>query len=114
MYKIEPTEYTITLRATHIKERFPIAYGSIAIEESNEEKIGKLGGLIRYPEFKGIGICKDLIERRIEICESLGCTKVYSAVYYKRKGLIKAYENLGFKEIEPLSDEYRRYEKNLL
>ena len=113
IYKISPTNYAVTLRVTHIKERFPLGYGSIIIEEQNGEKVGKLCGLIRYPEFKGLGICRDLIERRIDMCKTLDCTKVYSSVYYKRKGLIKIYEGLGFDEKEPVSKEYRKYEKIL-
>jgi len=113
IYKVEPTNYTITLRATHTKERYPIAYASIAIEELDGKKVGKLGGMIRRNEFKGHGICFDLVTRRINICKSLGCSQVYSAVYYKREGLIKIYESLGFREIEPLTKEYRRFIKEI-
>lgn len=108
-YKIEPTNYTLTLRATHTDERFPLAYASIIIEEENGYKIGRLVGLIRHPEFKGQGICRDLFLERIRICEEMGCDKVYSAVYHKRDGIIGLFEELGFEEIEPLTPEYRRF-----
>ena len=113
MYKIEPTNYTITLRATHIKERYPIAFASIEVIEEDKTKIGKLVGMLRRDEFKNNGICKDLILKRIEICKSIGCDIVYSAVYYKRKGLIKLYKSLGFREIEPITNEYVRLVKKL-
>jgi len=113
IYKIESTNYTLTLRATHIKDRFPIAYASIEIEDKDGLKIGKLVGMIRRQEFKGMGICKDLLIERLKLCRILGCDKAYSAVYYKRTGLIKLYKELGFEEIEPLSSEYVRFEKLL-
>jgi hypothetical protein len=113
VYKIEPVHYTITLRATHIKERYPLAFASIEIEETNGEKVGKLVGMIRRQEFKKQGICKDLILERIKICQALHCDKVYTAVYYKRKGLIKIYKQLGFRELEPITPEYVRLEKDL-
>jgi len=107
-YKIEPTNYSITLRATHKEERYPIAYASIVIEEKDNKKIGKLVGMLRKDEFKNYGICKDLILKRIDLCKELNCNQVYTAVYYKRKGLIKLYKSLGFKEIKPLTEEYVR------
>ena len=111
IYRIEPTNYTITLRATHTKERFPIAYASIKIV--NNGKVGKLVGMIRRDEYKGLGICRDLVIKRIEICKEMGCKTVYTAVYYKRKGLIKLYYELGFKEIKSITPEYIRLEKEL-
>ena len=68
---------------------------------------------MRRDEFKGMGLCNDLLRRRIAICKTLQCTKAYSAVYHKRKDLIKLYLAHGFKEIPALSDEYRRFEKKL-
>jgi len=69
---------------------------------------------MRRDEFKGMGPCNDLLRRRITICKALQCDRVYSAVYHKRKGLIKLYLAHGFKEIPALSDEYRHFEKKLM
>jgi GNAT superfamily N-acetyltransferase len=69
--------------------------------------------MIRRHEYKGLGICRDLVNRRIAICKEIGCDKIYTAVYHKRKGLIKLYRELGFKEIEAITPEYIRLEYNL-
>lgn len=108
-YKIEPINYTITLRATHSEERFPIAYAGIKIEEENNMKVGKLVGLLRHPDFGDEGICNDLFLKRVEICKALNCDMIYSAVYHKRKGIIRMYLDYGFKEIEQITDKYRRF-----
>jgi hypothetical protein len=113
VYKIEPVNYSITLRASHLDDRFPIAFASIEVENIDGERIGKLVGMLRRQEFERQGICKDLIMQRIMICESLGCDKVYTAVYHKRKGLIKIYKEFGFVEIDPITPEYVRLEKRL-
>jgi len=107
-YIIEPTDYTVTLRATHLKNRYPIAYASIKVVTEDNKRIGKLVGLIRLKEFKNLGICEELIKKRIEICKTLGCDLVYTAIYYKRTGIIKCYKSLGFKEIESITPEYVR------
>jgi len=70
--------------------------------------------MLRRDEFKGMGLCNDLLRRRITICKVLQCDKAYSAAYQKRKGLIKLYLAHGFKEIPALSDEYMRFEKKLM
>ncbi len=111
-YTIGPTNYTFTLRATS-EDRFPMAYASVQIDKEGEERVGKLVGLIRHPEFKGEGVCRELVLKRIKLCEAFDCTKVYVAVYKKRTGLIRLYEKLGFKEIKAMSPEYRRFIKNL-
>lgn len=109
IYRIEPVNYTITLRATHKEERFPIAYAAIEIEEEDGIKIGNLRGLLRMSEFKGHGICKDILEKRIEICKALSCDEIRVRVYPERKNLIDFYINYGFQEMEPTSYGYRRF-----
>jgi ribosomal protein S18 acetylase RimI-like enzyme len=111
-YDIGPTNYSFTLRATS-EERLPMAYASVQIEKEDDIRVGKLVGMIRHPEFKGMGVCRKLVLKRIKLCEAFDCDKVYVAVYKKRKGLIKLYQELGFKEIEAMSPLYRRFEKLL-
>lgn len=106
IYKIEPTNYAITFRATHTEERFPIGFTSVEIVDG----VGRIEGIIRFPDFKGHGICKSLAERAIHFCKNIDCETVYIAIYHKREGLIKLYQSLGFKEINSLTPEYRRFE----
>lgn len=107
-YKIEFLQSNYTLRVSDVKERFPIAFASISVEDMDNRKTAKLHGLLRHPDFKGLGICFDLLCERLTIAKSLGCRQAYTAVYYKHKGLIKMYKSIGFKKIESLSPEYVR------
>ena len=112
-FVIELTHHFLTLRISHPVERYPVAYAGIRIEMMDGVRTGVLCGMMRYPEFKGEGICRMLVEKRIDICKELNCGFVYSAVYNKRKGLIKLYKSLGFEEIDSLSPEYSRFMKKV-
>jgi len=109
IYKLEPTNYAITFRATHTEERFPIGFTSVEISDG----VGKIEGVMRFPDFRGLGICKALAKRAIRFCRDMNCKKAYIAIYHKRKGLIALYRSLGFEEIEPITPEYVRLEKKL-
>jgi len=112
-YKIEPVDYTVTLRATDIKERIPMAFASLDIVVEDGKKIGKLVGLMRHPDFSGVGICLDLIKEIIKIAKVRGCDYAYIAIYHKRLGIIKQYQKLKFIELPAITPEFRIFIKEL-
>ena len=118
-FTVEYPNNFITLRVSHPVERFPVAFASLDVKTvdadwigiddfSGQVKIGVLCGLLRHPDFRGFGICKLLLDERISLAEGLGCSHVYTAVYYKREGLINFYMGYGFEMLDPLSKEYVR------
>ena len=107
--EFELLDQRIKDKFTDIDERFPVAYASIIVDEEDGKKIGKLVGMLRRDEYSGMGICKDMVLKRIDICKAIGCSEIYTAVYHKREGLIRLYKELGFKEIEPITPKYRRF-----
>ena len=110
-YSISLAPYNLTFQAVNDKS---IPMGSISISFSSEkgERIGKLMSLIRHPEFKGYGVCKDLIQIATETCFYFGCEKIYTGVYKRRSGIITLLKKLGWKEIDCESKYHRRFVLN--
>jgi len=108
-FKIIPTQYNIILHAVN-SDGIPMAYASILIKDKKDERVGHLMGLLRHPEFKGLGICESLIKERIKLCETLGCSRIVTGVYKKRFNLINLYKSLGFKEIKSDSPNHIKLE----
>jgi len=98
-FKVGLTRYNLTFQAVN-GNKVPIGYASIYIKSKDREKIGHLMGLIRHPDFKGLGVCRKLTMERIMMCKHLGCDKVITGIFKRNKGLIKMYQSLGFEEIK--------------
>ena len=81
------TRYNLTFQAIN-EDRVPMGYESILFDNQDDEKPGHLMGLLRHPEYKGLGVCRELTLSRIEMCKHLGCKKIVTGVYSKRKDSI--------------------------
>ena len=106
-FEVGLTRYNLTFQAVN-ENRVPMGYASIFIKKEDNKKLGLLMGLIRHPDFKGLGICRKLTMERIMMCKHLGCNAVRTGIFKKNKGLIKMYQSLGFKEINSDAPETHR------
>jgi N-acetylglutamate synthase-like GNAT family acetyltransferase len=74
-----------------------------------EEDTAKFMGVMRHPEYKGLGVIEELHKNAILICKEIGMKRIYAGVLKKREGCMKNLLNLGFKEIECSSKNHRRF-----
>ena len=75
-HSINLASYNLTFQAINDK-RIPMGLISINFSSENGRRIGKLMSLIRHPEYKGYGICRDLIQKATETCFYFGCERIY-------------------------------------
>jgi ribosomal protein S18 acetylase RimI-like enzyme len=70
-------------------------------------------GMIRHPEFKGLGVTKALHDKALEVCNEKEIKNIYAGVLKTRTGGIKLLKQYGFKEVECKSDKHRRFKLEL-
>jgi len=89
--------YSITFQAMDENDRIPMGYISLKFDK---DKKAHLMALIRHPEFKGLGICRHLIEEALRFANAYRIEEVDCGVYKTRVGIIRLLKELGFEEIE--------------
>lgn len=102
--------YSVTFQAMDENDRIPMGYISLKFDK---DKTAHLMALIRHPEFKGLGICRHLIEEALRFAKAYEIRYVDCGVYKTRIGIIKLLKELGFSEIESDSKNHIKLSINL-
>jgi len=104
------TRYNMTLQCIDEVNLIPMAYLSLLIDNSPEEKTCHLMGLLRHPEFKGQGCCELLIKKAIDIAKGYGCNLIITGVHDSRIGIQTLLADLGFDIRENKSKNHTKFE----